>query len=206
MGLQVAHFGGGGRGMYAHRYSIFLGGGHMFNWKFQLPPADNQTKDKQILQSIFKRKLLFLPPDHWTFVLMQLFCETDPKLWPMIKWQLITIFFFSTRKEHLLNWRGWHGYHSESHTHVPTFQLRTYTGIDTHTWQVRVDQWQNLKGLCPLWQVLYTLNWLTFTPKTHFAQFCLNATFYFLSWDKNIKYVTLGMRLLWKCIRKSKLV
>ena len=63
-----------------------------------------------------------------------------------------------------------------------------------------------LKEVVPILTcVVYTLNWLTLTPKTHFAQFYLKITFYFLSWGKN-KYVTLGMRLLWKYIRKSKLV
>ena len=64
----------------------------------------------------------------------------------------------------------------------------------------------SLKGVVPILTcVFYTLNWLTLTPETHFAQFYLKVSFYFLSWAKN-KYVTLGMRLLWKYIRKSKLV
>ena len=46
--------------------------------------------------------------------------------------------------------------------------------------------------------------WLTFTFKSHFVQFHLKVTSSFLSWGKN-KYVTLGMTLLRKYIRKSKL-
>ena len=42
-------------------------------------------------------------------------------------------------------------------------------------------------------------------PKTHFVQYYLKIASYFLSWGKN-KYMTLGMQLLWKYIRKSKSV
>ena len=48
--------------------------------------------------------------------------------------------------------------------------------------------------------VFFTLNWSTFTPKTHFVQFYLKVVSYFLSWGKN-KYVTMGIRLLWKYIK-----
>ena len=47
--------------------------------------------------------------------------------------------------------------------------------------------------------IFFTLNWLTLTPKTHFVEFYLKVASYVLSWGKN-KYVTLGMRLLWKYI------
>ena len=62
----------------------------------------------------------------------------------------------------------------------------------------------SLRGMCPFWHVFFTLNWLTLTPKTHSVQFYLKVAYYLLSWGKN--KVTLGMRLLWKYIRKSKLV
>ena len=52
---------------------------------------------------------------------------------------------------------------------------------------------------------IFILNWLTSTPETYFVQFYLKVASYFLSWGKN-KNMTLGMRLLWKYIRKSKLV
>ena len=32
---------------------------------------------------------------------------------------------------------------------------------------------------------IFTLNWLTLTPKTHFVQFYLKVASYFLSWGKN---------------------
>ena len=64
------------------------------------------------------------------------------------------------------------------------------------------------KGVVPILTCVFsTLNWLTLTPKVHFAQFYLKAnevTLYFLSWGKN-KYVTLGMRLLWKYKKKKKI-
>ena len=53
----------------------------------------------------------------------------------------------------------------------------------------------NLKGFVAILSCVFsTLNWLTLTPKTHFVQFYLKVTFYFLFWGKN-KYITLGMRL-----------
>ena len=69
--------------------------------------------------------------------------------------------------------------------------------------------WSNfsrLRGVVPIVTcAFYTRNWLTLTPKTHFAQFYLKLNFYFLSCGKNM-YLKLGMRLLWKYIRKSKMV
>ena len=58
------------------------------------------------------------------------------------------------------------------------------------------------KQMCPFWHVYFSLStdW-PWTPNT----FCLMLACYFLSWGKN-KHVTLGMRLLWKYKRKSKLV
>ena len=61
------------------------------------------------------------------------------------------------------------------------------------------------KGHVPILTFIFSLNWLTLTSKIHFVQFHLKVASYFLSWGKN-KYVTLGMRLLLKYIRKSKLV
>ena len=57
-----------------------------------------------------------------------------------------------------------------------------------------------LKRVVPILTCVFsTLNWLTLAPKTHFIQFYLKVTFYFLSWGRN-KYMTLGMRLSWKNI------
>ena len=64
-----------------------------------------------------------------------------------------------------------------------------------------------LKRVVPILTFVFsTLNWLTLALRHILYNFTSKLLFYFLSWGKN-KYVTLGMRLLWKfIIRKSKLV
>ena len=78
------------------------------------------------------------------------------------------------------------------------------TPVNSPIWTNCTAKGQRLRDV-DMYMCIFTLNWLTLTPKTHFIQFYLKVASYFLSWGKN-ENVTLGMRLLWKYIRKSKLV
>ena len=62
-----------------------------------------------------------------------------------------------------------------------------------------------LKWVVPILMCSFHSQLIDLDPKTHFVQFYPKVAAYFLSWGKN-KYVTLGMRLLYKYIKKSKLV
>ena len=54
--------------------------------------------------------------------------------------------------------------------------------------------------------VFFILNCLSLTPNTHFEQFYFKVASYFLPWSTISMCHWLGRRLLWKYIRKSKLV